>query len=111
MIRVVLIGSGNVAYHLHRALFASPSVALVCVSARNLASLDGFNEAVPRKMLDSTLPDADIYIMAVADSAGHRGDLVVAEAVDVVQHQDGARPFRKGRDGRLRRGCRNRILT
>lgn len=69
MIRVVLIGSGNLAYHLHKALLGAEDVMLTGLVARRPEALSDFDPVIPKKTL-GTVPDAaDVYILAVADGA------------------------------------------
>lgn len=53
MIKVLIIGKGNVAYHLHKAFTKLKSVDCEQISSRNL----------------TTIPQADVTIIAVADDA------------------------------------------
>ncbi|MGB5404702.1 MAG: DUF2520 domain-containing protein [Robiginitalea sp.] len=69
MIRVVLIGSGNLAYHLHKALLGAEDVSLVGLVARRPEALSDFETTLPIKKLGTPLDTADVYILAVADSA------------------------------------------
>ena len=69
MIRVVLIGSGNLAYHLHKALLGAQDVSLVGLVARRPEALAGFEAGLPKKKLGATPDAADVFILAVADSA------------------------------------------
>ena len=69
MIQVVLIGSGNLAFHLHKALLKAPGVLLKQVAARNPDALHDFDERVPRVSRDGERAEADIYLLAGSDSA------------------------------------------
>lgn len=69
MIRTVLIGSGNLAYHAYRALSQAEGVELVAVAARNAEALSGFGADTPRASLEAPLPGADLYLLAVSDKA------------------------------------------
>jgi predicted short-subunit dehydrogenase-like oxidoreductase (DUF2520 family) len=69
VIRVVLIGSGNLAHHLHRALLRAADVQLVGLSARRTGALDGFEASVPRIPLGTSLEGVDICIFTVSDLA------------------------------------------
>lgn len=69
MIKIAIIGSGNVAYGLHRAALQSTDVALVQLAARRPEALADFEARVPRAGLTEPLAPADIYLLAVADQA------------------------------------------
>lgn len=69
MIKVVLIGSGNLAHHLIEAFTKSPTVEVIQVFARQKKSvITQFNS---KKIIDNfdNLAAADLYIIAVADDA------------------------------------------
>ena len=69
MIKVVLIGSGNVAQHLIKVLHASTSVSLVQAFARKKEVL---SHLLPLNKITSTYKDiaeADVYIISVSDNA------------------------------------------
>ncbi len=69
MIRVVIIGAGNVAIHLSRAMVDSTRIRLVQIfsrSERNASSLPG---SVPRTDDLGALAEADVYLVAVKDDA------------------------------------------
>lgn len=81
MIRVVLIGSGNLAYHLHKALLKAEGVALLAMSSRRAESLVDFEAVVPRLPLGAPHKEADLYILAVSDEA-------IASVVELYQGED-----------------------
>ena len=69
MIKVVIIGSGNVAQHLIKAFSESSEIDLVQAFARNKESLSPL--LISKKITSDffELKDADIYVIAVADAA------------------------------------------
>ena len=69
MIKVILIGSGNLAAHLSRALILAPSVDFVQRLSRNSTNSHYFDPSIPVIHDFSALADADIYILAVKDDA------------------------------------------
>lgn len=69
MIRVVLLGAGNVATHLIKAFSTAKKVELVQVYARTKKSLQRFQNLVDTTTNLSDLKDADVYIIAIADDA------------------------------------------
>lgn len=69
MIKIVILGGGNVAYHLTNALLQNNEVNVVQVYNRSLDKINCFkNSALITNNL-SELKEADIYILAVSDNA------------------------------------------
>jgi predicted short-subunit dehydrogenase-like oxidoreductase (DUF2520 family) len=69
MIKVVIIGSGNVAQHLIKVLNTSTSVSLVQVFARKKEAL---SHLLPENIITSNyknIAEADVYIISVSDNA------------------------------------------
>ncbi len=93
VIRILLIGSGNLAYRLSGALEQSKGVRLVGLRARDPEKLSGFPGAAPRSGLDEPAPDADICLLAVADRA--IGDVAAGlkGSPALVVHCSGAQPL------------------
>jgi predicted short-subunit dehydrogenase-like oxidoreductase (DUF2520 family) len=69
MIKVVLIGSGNVAFHLTNELLKNKQVKVVQLYNRNIENITFFKNKVPITNQLSELKNADVYIIAVADKA------------------------------------------
>lgn len=69
MIRVVLIGNGNVAFHLQRAFLQSNNIDLVQMAGRRKEAFKGFESKTPVTLLTEELAPADVYIVAVSDDA------------------------------------------
>ncbi|MBU2526106.1 MAG: DUF2520 domain-containing protein [Bacteroidetes bacterium] len=70
MIRVAIIGSGNVAYHLAKCLHGKQQVSVESIWVRNPEKEVLFNTYTYRICNDiHALPDADIYVLAVSDSS------------------------------------------
>lgn len=69
MIRVVLLGAGNVATHLAKAFLVSENVDLIQIYSRSESSLLPFQEKVETTTSLSGLEDADCYIISVPDDA------------------------------------------
>jgi predicted short-subunit dehydrogenase-like oxidoreductase (DUF2520 family) len=69
MIRIVIIGSGNVAQHLIKAFDKNNTVEVIQVFARNNNAISSIFDTT--KITDSytTILEADLYIIAVSDSA------------------------------------------
>lgn len=69
MIKIVIIGSGNVARHLISAFSESAEVELVQVYSRSEESATGIPEAIRVTHDLNNLAEADVYIIAVSDDA------------------------------------------
>lgn len=69
MIKVVLLGSGNVAYHLAQALKSSEGVELIQRYSRNGNNDAYFDVSIPVTFDLDHLKKADVYIIAVKDDA------------------------------------------
>ena len=69
MIKVVIIGSGNVAQHLIKAFSESSEIDLVQAFARNKESLSPLLESHKITSDFSELKEADLYILAISDAA------------------------------------------
>lgn len=69
MIKVTLIGSGNVAQHLVSAFQANLEIEIVQLYARNTATV--IPDIAPQKIIHTflDLKEADVYILAVSDDA------------------------------------------
>lgn len=71
MIRVILLGSGNLAIHLARALMADTKVELAQRYARNNDNADYFDTSIPFTVDLKQLFTADVFIIAITDDAIH----------------------------------------
>jgi len=69
MLKVILIGTGNVAKFLSGAFSARPQLKLIQVVGRNMEALDYFKEKTAVTSDYRELKKADIYILAVKDGA------------------------------------------
>lgn len=69
MIDIVILGGGNVAYHLTNALLQNSAVNVVQVYNRNLENIKCFKKNTLVTDNLSKLKEADIYILAVSDNA------------------------------------------
>ncbi len=69
MLKVVLIGTGNVAKFFYNVFSVHPQLELVQVVGRNVKALDYFKERVSVTRDYNDLREADVYILAVKDSA------------------------------------------
>lgn len=69
MVKVVIIGTGNVAKFLFEVISAHPQLILVQVVGRNIKALNYFKEQTDVRIDFRELKAADIYILAVKDEA------------------------------------------
>ncbi|MFM9989321.1 Rossmann-like and DUF2520 domain-containing protein [Flavobacterium sp.] len=69
MIRVVIIGSGNVAQHLIKAFAKSNIIEIVQAFSRNKESLENIIDSSKITTNFDDLADADLYIISVSDNA------------------------------------------
>jgi predicted short-subunit dehydrogenase-like oxidoreductase (DUF2520 family) len=67
MIKVVLLGGGNVAYHLTRKLINTEGIRLIQVYNRTYEKIQYLKSKTLITNNLSDLPDADIYIIAISD--------------------------------------------
>jgi len=69
MIKVILLGSGNIAVHLARAFEKSKNIEFVQRYSRSKSNSDFFDKSIPIIHDISQLKTADIYIIAISDDA------------------------------------------
>ena len=103
MLKVVLIGTGNVARQLFPALQGSGKAQVVQVAGRNPAALSHFSRHTATGGLDGIDPGADMYIIAVSDDAIPTVSELITDSNKLVIHTSGsvalealAGPHRKG---------------
>jgi len=90
MIRVVLIGSGNVAVHLARALEKTESMMLVQYFSRTDRNKHYFSETVPHTKDMGSLIEADVYLIAVKDEAIEEVASQISDRKGLVLHTSGS---------------------
>ena len=86
MIRVVLLGYGNVGLHLHRAMVAAPTISVLQIYNRTPITIEG----VQQTQQLSELMDADVYIIAVPDHAVANITAEIQKPNALVVHTSGA---------------------
>jgi len=69
MISVIIIGSGNVAYHLFKTLSDNVQINVIQWFSRSLRNIQEYQPIVSMTNNIAELKDADIYIIAVSDDA------------------------------------------
>lgn len=76
MLKVILIGTGNIARFMHNILSGQPGITIVQVLGRNESALDYFRSTTPVSTDFGQIGQADVYILAISD-----------EAIGEVSHQ------------------------
>ena len=78
--QIVLIGSGNVAFHLAKA-FSEAQIPVSQIFGRNTTELQKISELFSIPFSTETLADADLYIISVSDSS-------IAEVSSLIQNEN-----------------------
>ena len=90
--KIVIIGSGNVAYHLAKA-FTQNNIEVSQIFGRNEVELNKISEELNIPYSTKELADADLYLISVSDSAvEHVSDLIITEKA-LVAHTSGSLPI------------------
>ena len=90
--KTVIIGSGNVAYHLAKA-FAENKVDVKQLYGRNESELRLFSEEFKIPYSTSKIIDADLYIIAVSDRAVTEVSQLITNRKALVAHTSGSLPI------------------
>ncbi|MBV1923300.1 MAG: DUF2520 domain-containing protein [Flavobacteriaceae bacterium] len=69
MIKMVLIGTGNVANHLYKAFETSKEASFIQVFGRNKKALKSFSKKTATSDSLTKIKEADVYIIAISDDA------------------------------------------
>lgn len=94
MIKVVLLGSGNVASHLIKAMEANYAVDLVQVFARSKKSLENLIDSSRISTSFADLKEADVYVISVSDKAIEEVSNQIPFTDKLVVHTSGTMDFR-----------------
>ena len=90
--KIVIIGSGNVAYHLAKA-FTQNNIEVSQIFGRNEVELNKISEELNIPYSTKELADADLYLISVSDSAVEQvSDLIKTEKA-LVAHTSGSLPI------------------
>lgn len=90
--KIVIIGSGNVAYHLAKA-FTQNNIEVSQIFGRNEVELNKISEELNIPYSTKDLADADLYLISVSDSAVEQvSDLIKTEKA-LVAHTSGSLPL------------------
>lgn len=93
MIKVVILGSGNVAGFLFEAFHASKNVKVVQLYNHSASSLSRFEGMVPVTTSLEDLADADVYLISVKDDAISEIAEMMGAKKALVVHSSGAVPI------------------
>lgn len=89
--RIVIIGSGNVAYHLARAIKTSQGN-VVQIFGRNEKMLRSISEELNIPFSTEKLEEADLFIIAVNDSSVEEVSQLIRDKNAIVAHTSGSLP-------------------
>ncbi len=87
--QIVLIGSGNVAFHLAKA-FTEAQIPISQIFGRNTAELQKISEQFSIPFSTETLADADLYIISVSDSSIAEVSTLIKNENALVAHTSGS---------------------
>lgn len=87
--QIVLIGSGNVAFHLAKA-FSEAQIPVSQIFGRNTAELQKIYEQFSIPFSTETLADADLYIISVSDSSIAEVSALIKNENVLVAHTSGS---------------------
>lgn len=87
--QIVLIGSGNVAFHLAKA-FSEAQILISQIFGRNTTELQKISEQFSIPFSTETLADADLYIISVSDSSIAEVSSLIKNENALVAHTSGS---------------------
>ena len=87
--QIVLIGSGNVAFHLAKA-FTEAQIPISQIFGRNTTELQKISEQFSIPFSTETLADADLYIISVSDSSIAEVSALIKNENVLVAHTSGS---------------------
>ena len=87
--QIVLIGSGNVAFHLAKA-FTEAQIPISQIFGRNTTELQKISEQFSIPFSTETLADADLYIISVSDSSIAEVSALIKNENALVTHTSGS---------------------
>ncbi|MCG7503154.1 F420-dependent NADP oxidoreductase [Tenacibaculum sp. Mcav3-52] len=90
MIKVAIIGGGNVATHLANAFSKTNEVSLVQMYARSIEQIEHLKEVTPITNSIELLTEADVYIIAVSDDAIDDVSRKIEQKNGLVVHTSGS---------------------
>ncbi len=92
IMNIVIIGSGNVAYHLAKA-FKTKNLEIRQLFGRNTEDLKSISDELEIPYSTSILENADLYVIAVSDSAIAEVSTLITNEKAIVVHTSGSLPI------------------
>ncbi len=89
--QIVIIGSGNVAYHMAKA-FVQNNIPLAQIFGRNETELQKISEELNISYSTKTLVDSDLYIICVSDNSVEDVSKLIQKENTLVVHTSGSLP-------------------
>ncbi|WES96351.1 DUF2520 domain-containing protein [Chryseobacterium arthrosphaerae] len=89
--QIVIIGSGNVAYHMAKA-FTLKGISIAQIFGRNEKELSKISEELNVPYSTGSLKDADLYIICVSDNAVEDVSKIITGKDCLVAHTSGSLP-------------------
>ncbi|PWN68662.1 DUF2520 domain-containing protein [Chryseobacterium phosphatilyticum] len=89
--QTVIIGSGNVAYHMAKA-FTMKGIPLAQIFGRNEKELSTISKEINIPYSTETLKDADLYIICVSDNSVEEVSKIITKKDCLVAHTSGSLP-------------------
>lgn len=89
--QIVIIGSGNVAYHLAKA-FHQKKIPIAQIFGRNKEDLEKINQELGIPYSTDQLEDADLYIICVSDQSIDQVSALITKKDCLVAHTSGSLP-------------------
>ncbi|WP_318308216.1 Rossmann-like and DUF2520 domain-containing protein [Flagellimonas crocea] len=90
MLKIVILGTGNLAMHLFNAFDKAENVTVAQVVGRNLEDLQQFSGLSPISNDFVSIADADVYLIAVKDDAIAEVSKYLSSKKGIVAHTSGA---------------------
>ena len=90
--KIVIIGSGNVAYHLAKA-FKEKNIPVSQIFGRNEGNLQLISEELNLPFSTTLIDDADLYIICVSDSSVGEVSQIIKNENCLVAHTSGSLPL------------------
>lgn len=87
--QIVIIGSGNVAYHLSKA-FVEKNIPIAQIFGRNKDDLEKINRELQIPFSTDYLEDADLYIICVSDQSIENVSALITKKNCLVAHTSGS---------------------
>ncbi len=90
MLKVVIIGTGNVAFHLFKAFQTTDKVSVVQVVGRNKNALSSFEGEIVFETDLKKVKSADFYLLAVSDTAVSEVAQQLKDKTGIMAHTSGS---------------------